>query len=89
MEKHKQRQALAVSARLSTQVVSLPGFPGHAALALEEEAAKVFAASEEKRMNGGASGHIVLSNGRVSGYLKDGQTLVQFAGGQAAFTTHD
>ena len=88
MEKHKQRQALAVSARLSTQA-SLPGLPGSAVLALEEEASKIFASSEEKRMNGGLSGHIIMSNGRVSGYLKDANTLVQFAGGQAAVTTHD
>ena len=48
--------------------------------ALQAEAARIFAESEGKRMNGGASGHIVLTNGKVSGYVKDAATLVQFAG---------
>lgn len=73
----KQRQALAVSSRLSPVA------------ALEQEAAKIFAASEEKRMNGGASGHIVIDGGVLKGFVKDAHTMVQFTGGSVAVTTHD
>jgi hypothetical protein len=57
--------------------------------ALQTEATRIFAESEDKRMNGGASGHIILTNGKVSRYVKDRDTLVQFAGGAVAVTTHE
>ena len=88
MPKYKQRQALARSAHLSTQL-ALPDFPGKAVIALEEEAARVIAEDAEKRLNGGTSLHLVGSGGRISGFVKDAHTTVRFADGAVAITTHD
>lgn len=88
MAKGKQRQALALAARHPMQI-SLPGFAGTAVQLLEDEAARIVAEDSEKRLNGGVSGHIVASGGRLSGVLKDGNTTFRFAGGQVAVTTHD
>jgi len=88
MAKGKQRQALALMARHSTQI-SLPGFAGTAVQSLEDEAARIFAEDAERRQNGGISGHIVASGGRISGVLKDGHSTVRFGSGQMAVTTHD
>jgi hypothetical protein len=87
MAKYKQRQALAVSARLSTQV--LPGYPDVAIAALEAEAARIVNDDAEKRSNGGTSANIVIDAGRLSGFVKDAHTTVRFAGGSVAVTTHD
>lgn len=94
MANGKQRQALAISARLSTGVI--PGYGSSevegisaSMAALEREAAKFYAAGEAGRMNGGASGHIVIDAGRLSGFVKDAHTTVRFAGGSVAVTTHD
>ena len=88
MAKGKQRQALALSARHSTQL-SLPGIMGSVGTALEKEAARIVAEDEEKRMNGGVSFHLVGSNGRISGIVKDKHTTTRFAGGQVAVTSHE
>jgi hypothetical protein len=61
MAKDKQRQALALSARLSSRAINLPGFPGRALTALGEEAARIVAEDAEKRLNGGTSLHLVAS----------------------------
>jgi hypothetical protein len=82
----KTRQALAVNARLSTQV-ALPG--GHAVEALEAEAARIVAEDAERRTNGGTSLHLVASEGRISGFVKDAHTTIRFAGGNVAVTSHD
>jgi hypothetical protein len=84
MAKGKERQALAI--RYAAERASKVGVPcilDRAFGALQAEASRIFAKSEEKRMNGGASGHFVLKNGEVSGYLKDGDKLVQFGRGGA------
>jgi hypothetical protein len=87
MAKGKQRQALAASAMLSSPRAE---FPGRAIMALEEEAARVMADYADKRLKGGAGGHIVLTAGGVlSGFFRDGRTTVQFEGGAVAVTTHD
>jgi len=65
------------------------GFPGRAVAALAEEAARIVAEDAAKRLNGGTSLHIVGSGGRLSGFIKDTHTTVQFAGGTVAVTTHD
>ena len=88
MAKHKQRQALATTARLSSQI-ALPGFSDRAVIALEEEAARIVAEDAEKRLNGGTSLHLVGSGGHISGFIKDRFTTVRFAGGAVAVTTHD
>jgi len=88
MANHKQRQALAATARLSSQI-GLPGSPGRALMALEEEAARTAAEDAERRLNGGASLHIVGSGGVLSWFIKDAHTTVRFAGGAVAVTTHD
>jgi hypothetical protein len=88
MSKGKQRQALALSARHPPQL-ALPGFAGPAVLALEEEAARIVAEEAEKRLNGGTSVHLVASDGRLSGFIKDAHTMVRFGGGAVAVTTHD
>lgn len=87
MSKDKQRQALAVSARLSHQV--LPGYTAGEIAALEKEAARIVAGDATKRENSGAGGHIVIDAGRLSGFVKDDHTTVRFAGGSVAVTTHD
>jgi hypothetical protein len=86
MANGKQRQALAVSARLSNHVI--PGYPAGAITALEKEASRIAAHEAEKRLNGGTSGHIVIDSGRLSGFVKDEHTTVRFAGGSVAVTTH-
>lgn len=88
MANGKQRQALAVSARLSSYG-GLPGIPGGAFATLEEEAARIVATNAETRANSGTSGHIVIDSGRLSGFVKDEHTTVRFAGGSVAVTTHD
>jgi hypothetical protein len=88
MANGKQRQALAVSSRLSSQL-ALPGVPGRAVEALETEAARIVAEDAERRLNGGASLHLVISEGRVSGFVKDAHTTARFGGGAVAVTTHD
>jgi hypothetical protein len=90
MAKYKQRQALAVSARLSPQVI--PGYSAGAIAGLEQEAARIVAAEAERRDAGSgckASGHIVIDGGHLSGFVKDAHTTVRFAGGSVAVTTHD
>jgi hypothetical protein len=86
MSNTKQRQALAVSARLSTQI-ALPG--NHAVEALEAEAARIVTEDAERRTNGGTSLHIVGQGGVLSGFVRDAHTTVRFAGGSVAVTTHD
>lgn len=88
MANGKQRQALAVSSRLSTQI-SLPGIQGVASLELEREAARIVGEEAGKRAGAGTSGHIVIDAGRLSGFVKDAHTTVRFAGGSVAVTTHD
>jgi hypothetical protein len=88
MANGKQRQALAVSSRLSTQV-AIPGVPGGSVAELEEEAARIVAVEGGKRHEAGTSGHIVIDSGRLSGFVKDAHTTVRFAGGSVAVTTHD
>jgi hypothetical protein len=88
MVKHAQRQALATTARLSSQL-DLPGFPGRAVTALWEEAARILADDEKKRSNGGTSMHIVGQGGALSGFIKDANTTIRFGGGAVAVTTHD
>lgn len=85
MANGKQRQALAT--RLSPQT-AVPGFPGRAVAALEEEAARIMAEDVDKRANGGISGHIVIADHVLSGFVKDEHTTVRFAGGAVAVTTH-
>jgi hypothetical protein len=87
MAKYKQRQALAVSARLSSQI-ALPEFSANAFANLEGEMARVAAEDAEKRSNGKASFHLVMTDDQISGFIKDKHTLVRFAGGAAAVTTH-
>jgi hypothetical protein len=87
MSKYKQRQALATTSRLSS--VALPGYSGGEIASLEAEAAKVMAADAAARTNGGASGHIVIDRGQLSGLIRDAHTTVRFAGGAVAVTTHD
>ena len=87
MAKHKERQALAVAARLSTGPVA--SFTTQAFKALEAEAARIVAENAEKRANGGVSGHIVATDGVISGFLKDKRTTVRFADGSIAVTTHE
>ena len=88
MSKHQQRQALAVSSRLSPV---LPGYSAGAIATLEDEAARIVAQESEHRnaTGTGASGHIVIDSGRLSGFVKDAHTTVRFAGGSVAVTTHD
>lgn len=86
MTNREQRQALAVGARHSSLIAS--GFPGGTVLALEQEAARIVAEDDTKRANGGTSGHIVVSDGILSGFVKDAHTTVRFAGGTVAVTTH-
>jgi hypothetical protein len=88
MSKGKQRQALALSARHTSQL-ALPGIAGGALAALEEEAARIVTEDAEKRLNGGLSLHLVGSGGQLSGFIKDAHTTVRFGGGAAAITTHD
>jgi hypothetical protein len=88
MAKHHQRQALAVSSRLSSQI-ALPGIPGRAVEALESEAARIVAEDAASRASSGTSGHIVIEGGRLSGFVCDDHTTVRFAGGSVAVTTHD
>jgi hypothetical protein len=90
MAKGKERQALAIrDAVQRASAINVPCILDRAFGALQAEAGRIFAESEAKRMNGGASGHVVLEGGKVSGYIKDGNTLFQFAGGAVAVTTHD
>jgi hypothetical protein len=90
MAKGKERQALAIRDAVErASKVNVPCILDGANRALQVEAARIFAEREDKRMNGGASGHIVLTNGKISGFVKDRDTLVQFAGGAVAVTTHD
>ena len=91
MAKGKERQALAIRDVVErASKISVPCIMDGANRALQIEAARVFAQSEEKRMNGGANWHIVLKDGNVSGYAKakDG-ALVQFSGAALAVTAHD
>lgn len=81
MEK-KQRQALAISARLA-QVVG-----GYAMEAIELEAARIVKKDAGKRANGGVSIHLVI-NGHISGIVKDAFTTVQFSDGNASVSLHD
>ena len=85
MAKHKERQALALSARLSTGTMSK--FTTTAFSALEAEVARVVAEDAERRSNGKASFHLVMQDDRISGFVKDANTLVRFADGVAAVTT--
>jgi hypothetical protein len=88
MAKHHQRQALAVSSRLSPTV--LPGYTAGDIASLEANAAKIMADHEGRISNGqGASGHIVIDSGKLSGFVRDAHTTVRFAGGSVAVTTHD
>lgn len=92
MANSKQRQALATTSRLTPQVdlaKNHAGFPSRAVAALEEEAARIVAEDAEKRLNGGTSLHIVGSGGVLSGFIKDANTTVRFAGGSVAVTTHE
>lgn len=88
MAKSKERQALAIR-EAAARAIAVPCILDGAFMALQAEAARIFAGGEDKRMNGGASGHIVLKDGKVSGYVKDRHTTFQFAGGAVAVTTHD
>jgi hypothetical protein len=89
MPSNKQRQALAVSSRLSSQ--TLPGYPAGAIKALEEAASRI--TSQESVKEGGGDhivqGHVVIDGGRLSGFVKDAHTTVRFSGGSVAVTTHD
>jgi hypothetical protein len=93
MSNGKQRQALAVSSRLSPQ--PLLGYSDSsttsvsAVLALEEEMARIAMTEAQGRLNGQTSGHIVIDSGRLSGFVKDAHTTVRFACGSVAVTTHD
>lgn len=87
MAKHEKRQALALAARISTGTVAT--FASQAFKALEMEAARIIAEDADKRSNGGISGHIVASDGVISGFLKDKHTTFRFAGGSVAVTTHE
>jgi hypothetical protein len=87
MSKYKQRQALATTSRLAPQV--LPGYSIGEIASLEAEAAKVMTTDAAARSNGGASGHIVIDAGRLSGLIRDAHTTVRFAGGAVAVTTRD
>jgi hypothetical protein len=87
MAKYKQRQALALSARLSSQI-SVPEFSASAIAGLEAEAARIVADDAEKRSNGKASLHLVMTEDEISGFIKNKHTIVRFAGGAAAVTTH-
>jgi hypothetical protein len=90
MGKSKEIQALAIrGAAEKASKVNVPCIMDRANSLLQAEASRIFSESEEKRVNGGASGHIILTNGKVSGYVKDRDTLVQFAGGAVAVTTHN
>lgn len=88
MAKHKPRQALAIGARLSPQTDS-PGLPSVAFVDLENVAAMVVAKHAERRLSGGASGHIVIKDGVVSVFAADATTTVRVAGGAMAITTND
>jgi hypothetical protein len=88
MANGKQRQALAISARLSPHG-NLPGIPGGSFAALENEAKRMAESDAETRAASGTSGHIVIDAGRLSGFVKDAHTTVRFAGGSVAVTTHD
>jgi hypothetical protein len=83
----KQRQALAVSSKLSSQL-TLPGIPGGGVAALEAEAARIVAEDADRRLKG-ASLHLVISEGRISGFVHDNHTTARFGGGSVAVTTHD
>ncbi len=90
MAKGKERQALVIrDAAERASKVNVPCILDRAFGALQAEATRIFEEREDKRMNGGASGHIVLKDGKVSGYVKDRHTTFQFAGGAVAVTTHD
>lgn len=90
MAHRKTIQALAIrDAAARAGNISVPCIMDGAFGSLQAEAARIFAGSEDKRMNGGASGHIVLKDGKMSGYVKTADTLVQFADGAVAVTTHD
>lgn len=92
MANGKQRQALAVSARLSNSI-SPQGpkqrYPAISIAGIEEEAARIVANDAERRNHSAASGHIVIDGGHLSGFVKDAHTTVRFAGGSVAVTTHD
>ena len=85
MAKHKERQALALSARHAP----LAAFENKAVLAMEAEASRIFAEDAGKRMNGGTSLHLVGSGGHLSGFIKDKHTTVRFEAGKVSLTTHD
>jgi hypothetical protein len=87
MAQRKERQALAVSSRLSTP--ALPGYTAGEIADLEAEAAKIIAGGVERRKSSGSSGHIVIDRGMLSGFVRDAHTTVRFAGGSVAVTTHD
>ena len=90
MAKGKERQALAIrDAAERAGKVNVPCILDRAFGALQAEATRIFEEREEQRMNGGASAHIVVKNGKISGYAKDAHTTFQFAGGAVAVTTHD
>jgi hypothetical protein len=91
MEKHKKRQALAVTSRLSSQI-ALPGILGGDIAALETEAARIVSEDIAKRAGNGSvptSGHVVIDGGRLSGLIRDAHTTVRFSGGSIAVTTHE
>jgi hypothetical protein len=87
MAKRKERQALALSARLAPQA-SIAEFRGNSMASLEAEMAMVMAADAERRANGGASFHLIMRNGKLSGFVKDETALVRFADGAASVTMH-
>jgi hypothetical protein len=87
MTKGKERQALALSARLSRpSAIALPGHTAGDIASLEAETVRVMREADAAT-NGGASAHIVVDAGRVSGYVQDGHTLVRFGEGAVAVTT--
>jgi hypothetical protein len=85
MPKDNKRQALALTARLSSQ--ALPGHTAGAIASLEAEAARVMREATAAA-NGSASAHLVVEAGRLSGYVQDGHTTVRFGGGNVAVTSH-
>jgi hypothetical protein len=87
MAKRKERQALAISARLAPQA-SIAEFRGNSMASLEAEMARVMAEDAERRANGGASFHLIMKDGKLSGFVKDETSLVRFADGAAAVTMH-
>jgi hypothetical protein len=89
MGKSKQTQELAIrSAAQKADAVGVPYILDRANASLQAEAARIFAAGEPKRLNGGAGAHFVLSGGELRGYMKDADgKLIQFGPGASVVVT--